>query len=110
MTHYERQGERFSQPLITASGRQIFNPTAEQMQAEGWTLTEDTASEPTAEQQAQQRIAQLEEQLRSNDYKVIKCFEAQATGGEMPYDIAALHTEREQARSEINELQQKFNV
>ena len=110
MTHYERQGERFSQPLITASERQIFNPTAEQMQAEGWTLTEDTASEPNEESQARWRIAELEEQLRSNDYKVIKCFEASAVGGEMPYDIAALHTEREQARSEINELQQKFNV
>lgn len=48
--------------------------------------------------------------MRANDYKVIKCFEAQATGGTMPYDIAALHSEREAARSEINELQQKFNV
>lgn len=110
MTHYEKQGQRFSQPLMTANGRQIFNPTAEQMQAEGWVLTEDTATEPTDEDKARQRIAVLEEQLRSNDYKVIKCFEAQATGGEMPYDIAALHAEREQARSEINELQQKFNV
>ena len=66
--------------------------------------------QPNEESQARWRIAELEEQLRSNDYKVIKCFEAQATGGEMPYDIAALHTEREQARSEINELQVKYNI
>ena len=110
MTHYEKQGQRFREPLMTATGRQIFNPTAEQMQAEGWVLTEDTATEPTAEDKARQRIAELEEQLRSNDYKVIKCFEASAVGGEMPYDIAKLHAEREAARSEINELQKKFNI
>ena len=110
MTHYEREGERFTQPLITANGRQIFNPTAEQMAAEGWVLTEDKQTQPTEADKARQRIAELEELLRANDYKVIKCFEAQATGGTMPYDIAALHAEREAARSEINELQQKFNV
>ena len=110
MTHYERQGERFTQPLITANGRQIFNPTAEQMQAEGWVLTEDKQTQPTEADKARQRIAELEEALRANDYKVIKCFEAQATGGEMPYNIAKLHAEREAARTEINDLQQKFNV
>ena len=110
MTHYEKQGERFTQPLITANGRQIFNPTAEQMAAEGWVLTEDKQTQPTEADKARQRIAELEEALRANDYKVIKCFEAQATGGTMPYDIAAMHSEREQARSEINELQKKFNV
>lgn len=108
MTHYEKQGQRFREPLMTATGRQIFNPTAEQMQAEGWVLTEDKATEPTAEDKARQRIAELEEQLRSNDYKVIKCFEAQATGGEMPYDIAKLHAERESKRAEINALQQHY--
>ena len=108
MTHYEKQGQRFIEPLMTANGRQIYNPTAEQMQAEGWVPTEDTAAEPTAEDKARQRIAELEEQLRSNDYKVIKCFEAQAVGGEMPYDIATLHAEREAARSEINELQHRY--
>ena len=66
--------------------------------------------QPNEESQARWRIAELEEQLRRNDYKVIKCFEASAVGGEMPYDIAKLHAEREQARSEINELQKKFNV
>ena len=108
MKHYEKQGQRFREPLMTANGRQIFNPTAEQMQAEGWVLTEDTATEPIAEDKARQRIAELEEQLRSNDYKVTKCFEAQAVGGEMPYDIAKLHAERESKRAEINALQQRY--
>ena len=66
--------------------------------------------QPNEESQARWRIAELEEQLRSNDYKVIKCFEAQATGGEMPYDIVALHAARESKRAEINALQKKFNV
>lgn len=66
--------------------------------------------QPNEESQARWRIAELEEQLRSNDYKVIKCFEASAVSGEMPYDIAKLHAARERARSEINELQKKFNV
>lgn len=66
--------------------------------------------QPNEESQARWRIAELEEQLRSNDYKVIKCFEASAVGGEMPYDIAKLHAEREAARSEINELQNKYNI
>lgn len=66
--------------------------------------------QPNEESQARWRIAELEEQLRSDDYKVIKCFEAQATGGEMPYDIAKLHAERESKRAEINALQKKFNV
>lgn len=74
------------------------------------TTESNTATEPTAEDKARQRIAELEEQLRSNDYKVIKCFEAQATGGKMPYDIAKLHAERESKRAEINALQKKFNV
>ena len=108
MTHYEREGERFTQPLITANGRQIFNPTAEQMAAEGWVLTEDEQTQPTEADKARQRIAELEEQLRANDYKVIKCFEAQATGGTMPYDIAKLHGERESQRAEINDLQSRY--
>ena len=108
MTHYEREGERFTQPLITANGRQIFNPTAEQMAAEGWVLTEDKQTQPTEADKARQRIAELEEQLRANDYKVIKCFEAQATGGTMPYDIAKLHGERESQRAEINDLQSRY--
>ena len=66
--------------------------------------------QPNEESQARWRIAQLEEALRGNDYKIIKCFEASALGAEMPYDLAALHAEREKAREEINDLQQKFNI
>ncbi len=68
------------------------------------------AAAPSEESQAKWRIAELEEALRGNDYKIIKCFEASALGKEMPYDLAALHSEREKARDEINRLQQKFNI
>lgn len=50
-------------------------------------------------------IEQLKSNLDESDYKVIKCFEAQMTGGEMPYDIAALHRERQALRDKINELE-----
>lgn len=113
MIHYTKEGKRFTQPLMTADGRQIFNPTAEQMAAEGWVLTEEATYEPTEEDKAQIRIAQLTEQLRESDYKVIKVAEATAVGAECPYseeELAALRTEREAARAEINALQAKFNV
>lgn len=74
---------------------------------------EQQPSEPTEESQAQWRIAQLTEQLRESDYKVIKVAEATAVGAECPYseeELAALRTEREAARAEINALQAKFNV
>lgn len=74
---------------------------------------EQQPSEPSAESQAQWRIAQLTEQLRESDYKVIKVAEAAAVGAECPYseeELAALRTEREAARAEINALQAKFNV
>lgn len=113
MKFYQRDGKRFTQPLVTANGRQIFNPTAEQMEAEGWVLTEAKASEPTEEDKARQRIAELTGQLRDSDYKVIKVAEASAVGEACPYDaeeLAALRTQREAARAEINALQAKFNV
>lgn len=53
----------------------------------------------------EQQISKLKKQLSDSDYRVIKCFEAQMTGGEMPYDITALHGERQALRDEINELE-----
>lgn len=52
-----------------------------------------------------ERIAELKEQLTATDYKVIKCNEVQLVGGDMPYDITALHTERQAIRDEINRLE-----
>ena len=52
-----------------------------------------------------EKIAKLKKQLSATDYKVIKCSECQLLGEEMPYDIAALHAERQAIRDEINELE-----
>ena len=50
-------------------------------------------------------IEQLKAQLASTDYKVVKCSEAQMAGEELPYDIVALHAERQALRDKINELE-----
>lgn len=50
-------------------------------------------------------IERLKSELQESDYKVIKCAEAMAVGAEMPYDVAALHKERQALRDKINELE-----
>lgn len=60
---------------------------------------------PTEEEIKQARIAELQSQLASTDYKIIKCSECQLAGEDLPYDIVELHTARQALRDEINELQ-----
>lgn len=50
-------------------------------------------------------IERLKSELQESDYKVIKCAEAMAVGAEMPYDVTALHKERQALRDKINELE-----
>lgn len=50
-------------------------------------------------------IERLKSELQESDYKVIKCAEAMAVGVEMPYDMTALHKERQALRDKINELE-----
>lgn len=50
-------------------------------------------------------IERLKSELQESDYKVIKCAEAMAVGAEMPYDMTALHNERQALRDKINELE-----
>ena len=59
------------------------------------------------EQQAniQMEIERLKSELQESDYKVIKCAEAMAVGAEMPYNMTALHKERQALRDKINELE-----
>lgn len=45
-------------------------------------------------------IAELKAQLNSTDYKIIKCSECSLAGTELPYDIAALHAQRQAIRDE----------
>lgn len=46
----------------------------------------------------------LEAQLQSTDYKVIKCMEAQAAGMDMPYDIVALRNQRQAWRNRMTAI------
>ena len=59
------------------------------------------------EQQAniQMEIKRLKSELQESDYKVIKCAEAMTIGVEMPYNMTALHKERQALRDKINELE-----
>ena len=50
-------------------------------------------------------IESLKSELQESDYKVIKCAEAMAVGVEMPYNMTALHNERQALRDKINELE-----
>lgn len=62
---------------------------------------------PNRVESTAERIRELKTKLSATDYKVIKCSECQLLGQEMPYDVAALHTERQAIRDEINKLQQE---
>ena len=46
-----------------------------------------------------------ENKLTETDYKVIKCYEYSLAGLDLPYDIEALHAEREAIRDEIRKLE-----
>jgi len=50
-------------------------------------------------------IALLKNQLTDTDYKIVKCSEYQLKGLELPYDIIALHDERQELRDKINVLE-----
>ena len=52
-----------------------------------------------------QKIEELKGQITATDYKVIKCYEYQLVGLEMPYDLEQLHTERQALRDKINDLE-----
>lgn len=52
------------------------------------------------------QIDELKEQLTATDYKVTKCYECSLVGETLPYDIQALHDERQAIRDEINRLEE----
>lgn len=54
------------------------------------------------------QILTLKEELSATDYKVIKCAEAQLLGLPLPYDVEALHAERQALRNKINELENEL--
>ena len=66
---------------------------------------EYTIEDDGTEKSKNEQIAELKEQLAATDYKVIKCAECQLLGLEMPYDVVALHAERQELRNKINDIE-----
>jgi hypothetical protein len=54
------------------------------------------------------KIQELKLELTQDDYKVIKCYEAQLVGKPMPYNISDLVKKREAIRNEINALEKEI--
>jgi hypothetical protein len=54
---------------------------------------------------AAMKIGSARSELSSSDYKIIKCYEAQLMGGQMPYDLPKLVAEREALRAQIRQLE-----
>ena len=50
-------------------------------------------------------IERIKSELQESDYKVIKCAEAICLNVELPYNMTALHKERQALRDKINELE-----
>lgn len=53
----------------------------------------------------QGEIDAIKTELSETDYQVIKCYEASLVGEELPYDIKALHEDRNEKRAQINALE-----
>lgn len=54
-------------------------------------------------------IERLKTELTSTDYQIIKSYEYTLADQPSPYDISTLHTERQELRNRIKELEQKTN-
>ena len=94
--------EQYLQPKKVYCSDEVFesNYAVAQQEAYNGEITVDDIPDSIEDQ-----IAQLKAQLESTDYKIIKCSEAQLVGEEMPYDIVALHAERQAIRDQINILE-----
>lgn len=94
--------------LITRKVVRADAPPIDNEEKFAWTdddLEEVQMYVPNRIKSAAEQIRDLKTQLSATDYKVIKCSECQLLGQEMPYDVAALHAERQAIRDQINEIQ-----
>lgn len=100
------QGQYAPYVLDTEQGK-VINPTPAMYEAAGYLpYTPPTPTdEEIAEQERQASIESLKMQLSESDYKVIKVAECMALGLPAPYDVAALHQERQALRDQINALE-----
>jgi hypothetical protein len=53
----------------------------------------------------EEKVIRLKSRLSETDHMVVECYEYSMLGLEMPYDIVALHEERQAIKTEIENLQ-----
>ena len=75
---------------------------------DGWIYDPKTGTFYSPDYEITKKINELESELASTDYKIIKCSEYQLAGLDAPYDITTLHTERQALRDQINDLETKL--
>ena len=78
--------------------------------ADKWAAIEAERAEAARIEAVKQEIAALKDEITSTDYKIIKCYEYDLNGLELPYDVAALHAERQELRVQINALEKQLNT
>lgn len=89
-----------NQIVVVKDGKQIINPSEATLMADGWEVYEPAIipAEEAEEPEDDRALGELSE----GDYKVIKCMEAFLCGEPLPYDIAALHAERQALREKVS--------
>lgn len=85
---------------------QVINPPHDLLIEQGWVEYIEPSEEEVANRQEAMR---QRNKLAASDYKIIKCMEAYLCGEELPYDIEALHIERNNQRKTINSLENEDN-
>ena len=70
-----------------------------------WNAVEAERKKKASIEGTRQNIDDFKSMLESTDYKVIKCMEYALNNLELPYDVEALHAERQALRDNINELE-----
>jgi hypothetical protein len=71
---------------------------------------EDKKNKSIKENEFLLKINNLKVLLNSTDYKIIKCYEAQLSNEEMPYDLQTLLVQRKAWRDEINQLEFEISM
>lgn len=77
---------------------------------EGFLYDEKTGTFYDLDYIVHEQIGLTKMKLAESDYKIIKCYEYSLVGAELPYDIQALHEEREALRTLVNELEAMLPV
>ena len=93
----------------TGEGTILYNGHENEMRALGY---EPYIPEPYIESQTSIIQRQIDELINSfdDDYKIIKCYEAQLMNRPMPYNINELIAARDEKRARINELQEQLEI